>query len=165
VTLGLIRARMAKVPKPLVSGDDSFHAAPAIPGWRERRPHQRRLKNQQKLFRDLEIGLAARVMKRDQDVIRNVAAVALAVRDLPMASALRFTQRILQPVHPLVFALCCAHVSLNSNRPNHPSRQRQSPPERRNEARPFRSARGGSESTQTVTHAIGQAIACMREYR
>jgi hypothetical protein len=64
------------MPQPLMCCDKAFHIAPSRAVGGQRTACQHHLEHMQKLFRYFQVALIAGVMKGDQDLVREAAAVA-----------------------------------------------------------------------------------------
>jgi hypothetical protein len=66
----VVGQRMAKVPKPLVGGDQAFHAAAAPEIGRGGPSREHELKGAEKCISNLEVTNVAGVVECDQDLVR-----------------------------------------------------------------------------------------------
>ena len=69
------RLRVAKVPQPLMRGDEAFHASTPIPVPGSGTPGYHDLKHLQQLIRYLQVSRVACVMEGHQHLVRQTARV------------------------------------------------------------------------------------------
>ena len=88
--LQAIRVRVAQVPEAFMGRDQAFHIPPARAVWRERAPRQHHFKDMQELFGDLKIRLVTGMVKGDEDLVGQPAAVARRPSDPDLAYVILF---------------------------------------------------------------------------